>query len=171
MPSLLSRSMLFFSSYAPLFTILAIRNWANRWIAGTLLLLTVVSIGWLLAFIHHVRTLTAVTIEVVRATSRDGDIVSYIVSYLLPFLAIDFTRTADLLSLGVLLLVIALLYVHSNLIYVNPLLAALGYHLIEAEESSGKVVIMLSKRPYIRPGSRVRAIPAGDLLSLEVSDD
>lgn len=171
MPSLLTRTMLFLSSYAPLFTILAIRNWESRWAASGLLVLALASVAWLLTFIRHARSLAAVTIEVERATSRDGDIVSYIVSYLLPFLAIDFTRLADLLSLTVLLVVIAFLYVHSNLIYVNPLLAALGYHLLEAEESSGKVGILLSKRPYIRPGSRLRAIPAGDLISLEVSDE
>jgi hypothetical protein len=171
MPSLLSRTMLFLSSYAPLFTILAIRNWGSRYVSAGFLGLSAVSIVWLLAFLRQALGLTPVTIAVDRATSRDGDIVSYIVSYLLPFLGIDFARPADLLSLLVLLIVIALLYVHSNLIYVNPLLAALGYHLIEVEEPNGKASIMITRRHYVRPGTRLRVIPAGDLISLEAPDE
>lgn len=164
---MLTRTMLFLSSYAPLFTILAIRNWDVRTSAVALLVLTAASIGWLLLFLRHALGLAPMTVEIKRATSRDGDIVSYIVSYLLPFLAIDFGRPADLLSLLVLLTVIALLYVHSNLIYVNPLLAAVGYHLVEIEENNGKVSILLSKKPYLRPGDSARVIPAGDLISIE----
>lgn len=171
MPSLLSRTMLFLSSYAPLFTILAIRNWESRYAAGALLLLTIGSVAWLLAFLRQASRLASLSIEIARATSRDGDIVSYIVSYLLPFLAIDFGRPADVLSLAVLLVVIALLYVHSNLIYVNPLLAALGYHLAEIEESNGKVSILLSRRPYVRPNTRLRVVSAGDLISMEAPDE
>lgn len=171
MPSLLSRTMLFLSSYAPLFTILAIRNWDDRYAAYGLLVLTVISMGWLLLFLRRALGLARVSIEITRATSRDGDIVSYIVSYLLPFLAIDFSRLADVASLAVLLVVIALLYVHSNLIYVNPLLAALGYHLAEIEESNGKVSILVSRRPYVRPNTRLRVIPAGDLISVEAQDE
>lgn len=163
--------MLFLSSYAPLFTILAIRNWESRYVAVALLVLTVGSALWLLEFMRQASKLSPITIEVARATSRDGDLVSYIVSYLLPFLAIDFARPADVLSLAVLLVVIALLYVHSNLIYVNPLLAALGYHLAEIEESNGKVSILLSRRPYVRPNTRFRVVPAGDLISMETSDE
>ncbi len=50
MPSLLSRTMLFLSSYAPLFIILAIRNWDSRYVTGALLVLTMGSVAWLLAF-------------------------------------------------------------------------------------------------------------------------
>jgi hypothetical protein len=163
--------MLFLSSYAPLFMILAIRNWDRSYITVALLLLSLASVVWLRVFLHQAAKLGKVTVDVVRSTSRDGDIVSYIVSYLLPFLAIDFGKAADVLSVIVLLMVIALLYVHSNLIYVNPLLAAMGFHLAEIEEASGKVSILLSRRPYIRPDSRLRVIPAGDLISLEAGDE
>jgi hypothetical protein len=171
MPSLLSRTMLFLSSYAPLFTILAIRNWDTRFVASALLVLAIGSVAWLLVFLRQARRLAPISIEIARAASRDGDIVSYIVSYLLPFLAIDFGRPADVLSLAVLLVVIALLYVHSNLIYVNPLLAALGYHLAEIEETNGKISILLSHRPYVRPNTRLRVVPAGDLISMEAPDE
>lgn len=171
MPSIPSRLMLFLSSYSPLLAILAVRNWDSRAIALALLLVGAASVLWLVAFIHHARTIAPTSIEIDRATSKDGELVSYIVTYLLPFLAIDFAQPADVLSLSILLVVIALLYVHSNLIYVNPLLAALGLHLIEIEETNGKVSILLSPRRYVRSGTRVRVIQAGDLLNLEARDD
>lgn len=170
MPSLLTRTLLFLSSYSPLFMILAIRNWETRWIATSLVALAGCSVLWLVAFLHHARNLAGVAIRVARATPRDGDIVSYVVSYLLPFLAVDFARPADVASLSVLLAVIALLYVHSNLIYVNPLLAALGYHLTEVEEDNGKMSILLSRRRYLRPGAQLRVVLVGDLVTIEVAE-
>ncbi len=170
MPSVASRIMLFLSSYAPLLAILAIRNWDSRTVAVTLLGLAAVSCIWLVAFIGQARRLAPTSIEIGRATTKDGDLVSYIVSYLLPFLAVDFTRPADVLSLSILLVVIGLLYVHSNLIYVNPLLAGFRLHLIEIEETNGKVSILLSRRRYVRPDTRLRVVQAGDLLNLEVDE-
>lgn len=171
MPSHLTRILLFLSSYAPLLTILAVRHWEFQAAAVILLSLALLSVVWLLVFVRAAMELAPTTIEVSRASPRDGDVVSYIVSYLLPFLGIDFSKLEDVLSLVILFVVIALLYVHSNLIYVNPLLAGLGYHLIEIEEVNGKISILLSKRPYVRPGVRLRVIPAGNLINLEAADE
>lgn len=167
MPSAFSRLLLFLSSYAPLLAILAIRNWDQRLIAFPLVGLALISIAWILGFLRVARGFAPVTVEVARSSSRDADVVSYIVSYILPFLAIDVAKLEDVLSLSVLLAVIALLYVHSNLIYVNPVLAALGYHLTELEENNGKVTTLISHQRYIRPGERLKVVPVGDFISLE----
>lgn len=163
--------MLFLSSYAPLFIILAIRNWDSRYVAGALLVLTLGSVVWLLVFLRQAAKLGSGvyrgrTRHVSRRRHRELHRQLFA-----PFLAIDFGRPADLLSLAVLLVVIALLYVHSNLIYVDPLLGAFGYHLAEIEEVSGKVSILLSRRPYVRPNSRLRVVLAGDLISMDAHVD
>lgn len=64
MPNLLSRTMLFLNSYAPLFRILAIRNWSTQYVARTLVAITLGSVLWLLLFIRHARSqLAAVSID------------------------------------------------------------------------------------------------------------
>lgn len=58
-----------------------------------------------------------------------------------------------------------------QLIYVNPVLAALGYHLIQIEQGNGKVSILLSRRAYVRPDTRLGDVPAGDMISIEATNE
>ncbi len=53
---------------------------------------------------------------------RDGDVMSYIVTYLLPFLAVKLNDPTDLISIGIVFIVIGLLYVNSNMIHTNPVI-------------------------------------------------
>jgi hypothetical protein len=82
-------------------------------------------------FLHIAQKLEADKIRVDSVTSRDGDAMSYIVTYLLPFLAVKLNDVIDVGSLGIVLLVIAVLYVNSNMIYTNPVLNIAGYHIFE----------------------------------------
>jgi hypothetical protein len=99
--------------------------------------------------------------------SRDGDAMSYIVTYLLPFLAVKLNDPTDVVSLGIVLFVIGLLYVNSNMIHTNPVLNIVGYHIFEIEDGNGKTTALICKRSYIRTGSEIDAISVGDYVLLE----
>lgn len=92
---------------------------------------------------------------------------SYIVTYLLPFLAVKLNDVTDAGSLAIVLLVIAILYVNSNMIYTNPVLNIAGYHVFEIEDGDGKTTALISKRAYIRTGSEIDVISLGDYVLLE----
>jgi hypothetical protein len=47
-----------------------------------------------------VRTLAADKVVIASVVSRDGDAMSYIVTYLLPFLAVNFKEVGDVASLA-----------------------------------------------------------------------
>ncbi len=156
------------SSYAPLFLIIAVRGWSdNRYLAGGLAGAAVLSVVVLFVFLRSARQLAADKIEVKSVISRDGDTMSYIVTYLLPFLAVKLNDVADATSLGIVLLVIAVLYVNSNMIYTNPVLNIAGYHIFEVQDIDGKTSALMCKRSYLRMGSEINVISIGNYVLLE----
>lgn len=168
MPNIPTRLILFLSSYAPLFLIIAVRGWRDsRSLAIALAAIAVLSVLVLFVFLQFVRKLAADKVAVSSVISRDGDAMSYIVTYLLPFLAVKLNDPTDVVSLGLVLFVIGLLYVNSNMIHTNPVLNIAGYHIFEIEDSNGKTTALMCKRSYIRIGSEIDAISVGDYVLLE----
>jgi drug/metabolite transporter (DMT)-like permease len=168
MPNIPTRLILFLSSYAPLFLIITMRGWRdNRHLAVGLAIVAVLSVIVLFTFLHIVQKLSSGKVSVSSVISRDGDAMSYIVTYLLPFLAVKLNDPTDVLSLGIVLFVIGLLYVNSNMIHTNPVLNIVGYHIFEIEDSNGKTTALICKRSYIRTGSEIDAISVGDYVLLE----
>ena len=85
--------------------------------------------------------------------NMDKEILSYIFTYVLPFLG--FPEERRILVVVFLLFIIGILYTGSDMIGINPLLAIFGYHLIKArwkkdnrEEPSR--AILISKSDYFR---------------------
>ncbi len=168
MPNVPTRVILFLSSYAPLFLIIAMRGWSDsRYLAVGLAVLAVLSVIVMFVFLRYARKLAADKIVVHTVISRDGDAMSYIVTYLLPFLAVKLNDVTDVTSLGVVLLVIAILYVNSNMIHTNPVLNIAGYHIFEIEDVNGKTTALICKRTYIRTESQLNVISVGDYVLLE----
>jgi hypothetical protein len=168
MPNIPTRLILFLSSYAPLFLIIAMRGWRdNRHLAAGMGIVALLSVIVLFAFLRTAQTLSADKISVASVISRDGDVMSYIVTYLLPFLAVKLNDPTDVVSLGVVLFVIGLLYVNSNMIHTNPVLNIAGYHIFEIEDGNEKTTALICRRSYIRTGSEINAISIGDYVLLE----
>jgi hypothetical protein len=168
MPNIPVRIILFFSSYAPLFLIIAVRGWRDsRDFAVALVAVSVVSVIVCFLFLHIARKLAADRIKVDSVASRDGDSMSYIVTYLLPFLAVKLNDMTDVGSLSIVLLVIAVLYVNSNMIYTNPVLNIAGYHIFEICDADGKTSALISRHAYIRTDSDIDVISLGDYVLLE----
>lgn len=168
MPRFATRVLLFLSSYAPLFTILAIRAWTTNWgLSVGLGVVAGLSVATLWLFLKYASRLQGVPIKVIAVKSRDGDVMSYIVTYILPFLAIKLNDPMDTVSLGLLLIVVGVLYVNSNLIHTNPVLSLMHYHLFEIEDGDKKNTTLICKRIYVRVDSELRVISVGDYVLLE----
>jgi hypothetical protein len=144
------------------------RGWRDsRYLAFGIAAVGLLSVFVLFVFLRNARKLAADKIKVASVASRDGDAMSYIVTYLLPFLAVKLNDVTDAGSLGIVLLVIAVLYVNSNMLYTNPVLNIAGYHVFEIEDADGKTTALISKRAYIRSGSEIEVISLGDYVLLE----
>src|SRR5229473_497247 len=139
MPTVLIRGMLFLSSYFPLTLIF-----------------------FFLFVVKHPIW------EIVTALqSRDGEVMGYIASYLIPFVAIPFGGWQQGVALLIFVIVLGIVYVNSNMIHINPMLNLMGYHLYE-------IIVEHSERPHalithqhIALGDTIHIIDIGDGVFLE----
>jgi len=76
-----------------------------------------------------------------------------LVTYIIPFLAIDFTNMVDVSSLTLLFVVLAFLYIKSDMIYVNPILNFIGYNLIEVRtDKNDKLILITTEKNKVELG-------------------
>jgi hypothetical protein len=168
MPNLFIRCMLFVSSYFPLALICCLLLFDSQRFWALVILLIGLS-GFLIMLVYFLMIVPKKQICVEKVTElqkRDGDVMSYVAGYLIAFITFplhDWQHlTAVLTFLGVLLIV----YVNSNLIYSNPMLNLLGYHLYEArlEHSEVSHFLLIRHRPV--RGETVRLAKIGESIFL-----
>src|ERR1022692_4606902 len=152
---MLGKPLLFFSSYAPLFGLLAVR-FERPWIwisCGALAGLGVGSL-WLLLRLDG-RSSPG---PHVLATTRDAgpEAASYLASYLLPFLTVPTPTVRDVIAYVGFLVVAASIYLRSSVVQVNPLLYLLGYRVLSITDDQGLRAYMVTRRA-VTSGSSVLA--------------
>jgi len=156
------------SSYAPLLVILWVRDaFGNSCLSRAMLWAALVSVTALFTYLGLVRRLASHSVQVVNASSRDSEAMSYIVTYLLPFLGLDSQSLADRVSLGIFLAMLAVLYVGSNLIHMNPMLNLVGFRIFEIESEDGKRTILITRRGYIPPRTEICIVSLANSVALE----
>jgi hypothetical protein len=163
MPSIIVKILLFLSSYFPLFAILTLLSWSkNRNLAYAFIATGIFSWAGLELYLWYVRSrVHAEKLSIRSSQQRDAEILSYIVTYLIPFMA-DFSKPPlDLLALGIFFVVIGFLYVNSNMIHINPMLNLRGYHLFEVELKDGSSHSVLTKK-RLRCDTTINAVAIGD---------
>jgi hypothetical protein len=121
---------LFLSSYLPLFILVGVRS------IGRSTLIVWVCVGFVVAavigtavFLAAITSRNQLPIEVTSIENRDGDVAGYAATYLLPFVTVFTGTWQDLTSLLGFIGILGIIYVRSRLIYINPTLALLGFHL------------------------------------------
>lgn len=161
------KSLLFLSAYAPLGTILAVLLWRESrvWSVG-IGVVVITSLLLLYFFVQDLKQSAPVELTVEQVQRRDGDVVSYIVTYAIPFLAVPFESIEVGVGLGIFFVAVWLLQVKLNLLYINPMLALFNYHLYEVT-TGGTVQVLLSKKRRTSTG-RILVTKAGDYVLFEV---
>lgn len=167
MPSTVARSVLFLSSYSPLFIVLAVEGYSHQlraWIAvAVLVTISVVSVGVLVVWLRVARRFAPYPSQATHSSPRDDLAVAYIVTYILPFLGLQLGSVRDLVALTIVFFITLAVAVRSDLFYVNPLLNLLGYHIHEIEDDNGISYALISRRAFVKPRtlSVVSLDPAG----------
>jgi len=131
---------LFLGSYTPLFVLLALLEWDNA-IFGALkiatlsvnilplafLALATVGIIATVSFLLVARTLSPTSITPKIVDSHMQETLAYLITYLIPFVGFEFTDIPGVIANALLFLIIGFLYIQSNMIYLNPTLALMGF--------------------------------------------
>jgi hypothetical protein len=166
--TLLAQFGLFLSSFAPLFGVFALLDsfgagWPSRVCAALAL------VGVLLPVVLFVaaRRLAGQSLHVETAEMRDSDVLAYIATYLVPFAAVTATAARERGALGLFVFLIAVLYVRSELFYINPLFALVGYRLFQVSTPRGASVVLLTRRRFLRSGTDVNARRLGSYVYWE----
>jgi hypothetical protein len=92
---------------------------------------------------------------------------SYIASYLIPFVALPFSGWQQGIALLILIVVLGIVYVNSNMIHINPMLNLLGYHLYEITVEDSKETYSLITRRRMGRGETLHLIDIGEGIFLE----
>lgn len=170
MPSLFTRILLFLSSYFPLCVIFSIVFYnKNYWIALTVLLAGFIGLLGTLFYLRYAQRFNAMKIAVKGHQRKDGEAMSYILTYLVPFVVLPSDNWQKMVSLGVFFFVLALLYINTNMIHVNPMLNIFGYRIYEVSLEDGAVHALITRRRVLR-GTEVKAIEIDEDIYLEKHD-
>lgn len=95
---------------------------------------------------------TKSTFTIKKSINRTSDALNYIIAYIIAFLGFRFELWQDWVSLFILLAVIFFVYVHSNLIFVNPLLNICGYKIYDIEVVESGSIVLITKRNRLIEG-------------------
>jgi hypothetical protein len=169
MPSLFVRCMLFFSSYFPLMFIFSILLWRSHlpWAIGVL---TLGGISLLVTFLYICGRKNKggrSQVKVTGVAKRDEMVVGYISSYLIPFVTFPLTLPEQIVALLVFIGVLLILYINSNMIYINPMFNLAGYHLYEITIDTDRVSHYLIARQLIKPDTMLYFVEISENVYLE----
>lgn len=168
MPNLLIRILLFLSSYFPLTIIFYVMLRDSRpilaWVILGLGLLGIAGIGLFLIVVQKMNTLR---VEIASVSRKDGEAMSYIVTYVLPFLDATSGSAEKGIALAIFFFVFGVLYINSNMIHINPMLNMFGYHIYEVEISNGDTYSLISKN-NVRRGKTLPTVKMSNNVLLEI---
>jgi hypothetical protein len=168
MPRLPFRIALFLSSYAPLFALLAYSNRRCNATLWTLVAVTAMSVAALIVVMLIQRDERGPVLRIAHARPKDGDVLAYTATYLVPFLGVDLTKADGVVVFVGFLLVLGIVYVNSNMLFVNPLLSVAGYHTFDVTDPQGHEYSLITRREGIDPGTDIRPSHVGRYIRLEV---
>lgn len=170
MPSLLTRLLLFLSSYFPLAVILAILFFEkNVWLAVAFLVAGSIGVIGLMIYLSIAQRISPIQVTVKGYQRKDSEAMSYILSYLIPFVVTPSDEWHKAVSLGLFFVVLGLVYVNTNMTHVNPMLNIFGYRIYEASLEDGSIHALITKR-RIKRGHTVSVIEVDDDVLLEKND-
>lgn len=156
--------VLFLVSYIPLFFILAVQNLndkladkngvvltaqqvlKNNLLPVILLTISLVALLYYLIFIKiNVSAGFRNPKKITRIKNSGVEYLSYLATYIIPFIGLKFDTWNNILATFLLLLVIGFIYTKTNLLYANPTLALFGYYIYQATFEDGEERNVISK--------------------------
>jgi hypothetical protein len=152
---MLGRPLLFLSSYAPLFGLLAIR-FQPRWLWVSCTVLAVLGVAALCLLLKLNARAAPGPYQLASVSDDGAEAASYLAAYLLPFLTVATPSARDVVAYAGFLIISAAIYLRSSLIQANPLLYLLGYKVLSIVDSNGVHAYVIT-RQAMRAGGNLQA--------------
>lgn len=141
MLSVISKTIMFFSSYIPLYIILFVQyidfseGLNKQPLLFTLLVIIIMSLVSLLILIVKIPDNKNIvkTVEIRNVKKIKESNLTYLLSNVLPLIAFDFTNKQQIASFLIIFFILLMMYIKYNLIIYNPTMEILGYTNYSAE--------------------------------------
>jgi hypothetical protein len=150
------RLRLFLGSFALLFVLFAVR-FETFWLqiaCATLALVGIADMVWV-GFVVTRRT-SPDPIRVATVIDKGPEISGYLATYLLPFVTVSEPKIRDVCAYVIFLLVLAVVYVRSDMTQINPTLYLLGRRVVHVSTDGGWEGYIVVRSPSVVPGSVLR---------------
>ena len=141
--SITSKMMLFLSSYSLLFVALTFKYKFDNF---TWIFIVLAVLGGIASIKITKTRINPDNREVINIVPKNDQVLSYLVSYLLPFIGFDLTKGNEFIALIIIFLTIGVLYIKADLIYINPLLMLFGFNIYEAQFTNESKRILISRK-------------------------
>lgn len=152
---MLGKPLLFLSSYAPLFALLAIR-FEQEWLWISCVVLAALGVVSLWLLLHLDARSSPGPHVLATASDAGGEAASYLATYLLPFLTVSTPTPRDVAAYVGFLAIAAVIFLRSSIAQVNPLLYLFGYRVLAITDSRGLQAFLIT-RQAVQPGVPVLA--------------
>ena len=166
-----AKSVLFLSSYAPLMLVIAILEMLENWIASiAFAVAAVLSLIILALFLRQARNIQPRNVTLKSAHNRTGESMAYFMTYLLAFMRFDLGTWQGIVAFLVVVAILGMIYVKSDLIFVNPSLVCAGYRVIGAQRENGDHIAVITRRRDLGVTGKTHLRFVSDDLGIEVEN-
>jgi hypothetical protein len=111
--------------------------------------------------------MTAIQAKITERHEKEGDVMGYVASYLVPFVTLPLNGWQQIFTLSIFILVLGIIYVKSSMIRINPMLSILGFSLYDVTFENDSDSYSLFARRRIKRGETVRIVDVGRGIFLE----
>lgn len=73
--------------------------------------------------------------------TKSSDVLNYIATYVIPLFSFKTDKINDIVVFALLLIVLTIIYTHTNMFFINPVLILLGFRIVELNQS----IIVITK--------------------------
>lgn len=163
----ISRFFLFLFAYIPIYLIVALKTFnpevlkiKGEWCTFyhiakhnlpsiSLLILTFFLLIYFRAFEYFgLKSSGNPKFEIKSIESQNKEYITYLGTYILPFIALETKTVYDIAAYIILFLTMGMIYVRTNLVYTNPMLLFFKYDLYEVIDSENNKLICISKEQF-----------------------
>lgn len=141
-PRILTSIIIFISSYSPLGLILVIKDddvprVALRHPVTDTIILAVSALSVVILLVAMSQIKDGFPVLIKRVVNRSNELVNYTIPYMISFFGFDVGKWQDMLSFGIFMGLMGLLTIRTQSLFINPILASVGYGLYDAEFQEG----------------------------------
>jgi hypothetical protein len=108
------------------------------------------------------KTNNPMSLYIVSVQKMDSIYIEYLFTYVIPFISFDYSSIIDMISLFIFLVTACIIYINSDLLYVNIFFSIRRYHLFKIinEEQDEYIVLSKKKQLYVNKIIEVKDVSA-----------